>query len=89
MVLLTSAFCGPCRSARAVLRRVIDAEPRVGFAEVDADSDPALTHALTGASGPVSTPMAVIVASTGDRLGVLGGVPRLAAVRSTLERLLG
>ncbi len=80
----SSAFCAPCRTARAVLSRVADELPGVAHVEVDAESRLDLVRRL----GITRTPTTLVLDAAGREVGRAAGAPRAEDVRRGLVPVL-
>ncbi|WP_432502294.1 thioredoxin family protein [Kineococcus arenarius] len=80
--LFSSAFCGPCRSARAVLTEAVRLVPRARLTEVDVVEDPARGEA----AGVTSTPTVLVRADDGTEVFRSTGTPTLAQALAALAR---
>jgi len=83
LVQFSSAFCQPCRAARAVLADVARAVPGVVHVEVDAESHLDLVRRL----GVRRTPTVLVLDRAGRELGRAVGVPRRSSVLAALTEL--
>ncbi|MCI2236910.1 thioredoxin family protein [Paenibacillus sp. TRM 82003] len=80
--LFSSAFCGPCRSARTVLTEAVRLVPRARLTEVDVAAAP--ERAL--AAGVASTPTVLVHADDGSEVFRSAGSPTLAQALAALAR---
>ena len=80
--LFTSAFCGPCRSARAVLTEAVRLVPRARLTEVDVAGDPVRAEA----AGVTSTPTVLVRTDDGAEVFRAAGAPSLAQALAALAR---
>jgi len=81
---VSSGFCAPCRAARGLLARVAETEPGVRHVDADVAHHPELAQQLR----ITQTPTVLLLAADGAVLARHEGVPRLAAVRALLDRLV-
>jgi thiol-disulfide isomerase/thioredoxin len=77
----SSAFCAPCRAARAVCAEVARTTPGVAHLEIDADSQLDIVRAL----GIRRTPTVLIIALGGEIVGRVEGALTLAQVRAAVS----
>ena len=82
LVQVSSAFCAPCRAARTVARRVVATADGVRHVEVDVAGHEDLAAALR----ITSTPTLLVLDAEGRVRERLEGVPRLAWLRTVVER---
>ncbi|WP_432509644.1 HAD-IA family hydrolase [Kineococcus auxinigenes] len=80
--LFSSAFCGPCRSARAVLTEAVRLVPRARLTEVDVAEEPARGRA----AGITSTPTVLVRTDDGTEVFRSTGTPSLAQALAALAR---
>ncbi|MBM7366287.1 TlpA family protein disulfide reductase [Gordonia hydrophobica] len=80
---ISSGFCAPCRATRLLLKRVVDAEPGVHYAEIDLAFHPEQAERLQ----IVDIPTVFFLSPQGTILSRLVGVPRLAAARALLHKV--
>jgi len=83
LVQFSSAFCQPCRAARAVLAEVARTHPGIVHVEVDAESHLDLVRRL----GVRRTPTVLVLDAAGHELGRAVGVPRRDAVLAALAEI--
>jgi thioredoxin-like negative regulator of GroEL len=83
LVQFSSAFCQPCRAARAVLADVARSHPGIVHVEVDAESHLDLVRRL----GVRRTPTVLVLDAAGHELGRAVGVPRRDAVLAALAAI--
>jgi thiol-disulfide isomerase/thioredoxin len=83
LVQFSSAFCQPCRAARAVLADVARSDPGIVHVEVDAESQLDLVRRL----GVRRTPTVLVLDAAGRELGRAVGVPRRDAVLAALAEI--
>ncbi|MEE6288275.1 thioredoxin family protein [Georgenia sp. MJ173] len=81
---ISSGFCAPCRAARHVLEHVAQESPGVSHLEVDVAHDTALAARLA----ITQTPTVLLLDAEGTVRSRHEGVPRLAAVREAVGRLV-
>ncbi|WP_432492385.1 thioredoxin domain-containing protein [Kineococcus gypseus] len=80
--LFTSAFCGPCRGARAVLTEVERLVPAAQLEEVDVAGDVERARA----AGVTGTPTVVVRTDDGAEVFRSRGVPTLAQALAAVAR---
>lgn len=80
LVQFSSAFCQPCRAARATLSYVAATVPGVVHVEIDAESHLDLVRRL----GIIRTPTTFVLDHAGRVLHKATGAPRLADVHAVL-----
>lgn len=80
LVQLSTTFCAPCRHARAVLERVAKGTDGVAHVELDVTDRPELAEELR----VLRTPTTIAFDAAGRELWRVGGVPKLAALRTAL-----
>lgn len=83
LVQFSSAFCQPCRAARAVLADVARTHPGIVHVEVDAESQLDLVRRL----GVRRTPTVLVLDAAGHELGRAVGVPRRDAVLAAVAEI--
>lgn len=81
---MSSGFCAPCRAARGLLERVAQTTPGVRHVDLDVAHHPA----LAGRLAITQTPTVLLLDGEGTAVARHEGVPRLAAVRELLDRLV-
>lgn len=81
---ISSGFCAPCRAARGLLERVADTAEGVRHVDLDVAHHPELAARLA----ITRTPTILLLDPAGAVLARHDGVPRLAAVRAALDRLV-
>ena len=82
---LSSAFCAPCRQARAVLARLAEATPGVAHVEVDAGERLDLARRLDVRR----TPTVLVLDAAGRVARRAAGAPTPAQAAATLAAVLG
>ena len=80
--LFSSAFCGPCRTARSVVAQAARLVPQAHVAEIDVADDTA--HAE--AAGVRSTPTIVVRAEDGTEVFRAAGAPTLPRLLAAMGR---
>lgn len=80
--LFSSAFCGPCRAARAVLGEASRLVPRARVEEVDAAADTSRAEA----AGVLSTPTVVVRTEDGTEVFRASGAPTLPQLLAAMGR---
>ncbi|WP_432487221.1 thioredoxin domain-containing protein [Kineococcus sp. SYSU DK018] len=80
--LYTSAFCGPCRAARAVLAEAVRLVPAARLEEVDVAAD----TGRAGAAGVTSTPTVLVRTGEGAEVFRATGVPTLPQALAAMGR---
>lgn len=80
LVQFSTAFCQPCRAARATLAHVAGSADGVVHVEIDAESHLDLVRRL----GVVRTPTTFVLDATGEIVRRATGAPRAAEVRAAL-----
>jgi thiol-disulfide isomerase/thioredoxin len=80
LVQFSSAFCQPCRAARATLSHVADTVDGVVHVEIDAEHRLDLVRRMN----IFRTPTTLVVDPAGRVVGRATGAPRLAEVRAAL-----
>jgi len=80
LVQFSSAFCQPCRAARATLAHVAADTEGVVHVEIDAEANLDLVRRLT----VLRTPTTLVLDHTGRIVGRASGAPRLHDVRAAL-----
>lgn len=81
---ISSGFCAPCRAARGLLERVAATTAGVRHVDLDVAQHTALAERLA----ITRTPTVLLLGPGGAVLARHEGVPRLAAVRDLLDRLV-
>ena len=82
--LYSSAFCGPCRSTRAVLHRAAQLVPSVRVVEVDVADEVGRAER----AGITTTPTVLVRDGSGAEVFRATGTPSLPHVLSALDRAL-
>jgi len=80
--LYSSAFCGPCRSTRAVLHRAAQLVPSLRVVEVDVADEVARAEA----AGITATPTVLVRDADGVEVFRAAGAPTLPQVLLALDR---
>lgn len=80
--LYSSAFCGPCRSTRAVLHRAAQLVPTTTVVEVDVADEVARAEA----AGITTTPTVLVRDGAGVEVFRATGAPTLPQVLLALDR---
>ncbi|MFC4555518.1 thioredoxin family protein [Georgenia faecalis] len=83
LVQISTAFCAPCRAARAVLGRVAEQADGVVHLDVDVTGHEDVAERL----GVTSTPTILVLDADGGLVARRTGVPRLADVRALLDTI--
>jgi thiol-disulfide isomerase/thioredoxin len=84
IVHFTATWCGPCAAVRRVVDQVCADLPAVAHVEIDMDDNPAAARRLS----VLSLPTTFVFDAEGRRRYRATGVPRVADLRSAVERLL-
>ena len=79
----SSAFCAPCRQAKAVLSRTAENVPGVVHVELDAESHLELVRQL----GVMRTPTTLLLDSNGEVRNRVAGVPKQDLLLAALADL--
>jgi thiol-disulfide isomerase/thioredoxin len=84
IVHFTATWCGPCAAVRRVVDQVCADLPAVAHVEIDMDANPGAARRLS----VLSLPTTFVFDSDGRRRYRATGVPKVADLRSAVERLL-
>ena len=84
VVHFTAVWCGPCAAVRRVVDQVCGELPGVAHVEIDMDANPVAARRLS----VLSLPTTFIFDAGGRQRYRAAGVPKAAALRSALVRLL-
>lgn len=83
LVQFSSAFCGPCRATRTLLRDVTSRRDDVAYVDIDAESHLDLVRQL----GVVRTPTVVVLDCQGVVVRQASGLPRREQIDAVLATI--